>query len=112
MGAGGVTVAGGMDEAAYRRLQMEERKFMAEAEERQMQLMSKMEDERVQRQQAEVNRQEKLRQNEMDALERMEDKLSDNVESVRTSMDDEDKDLTIDFYNSLAKGSGAGSRPE
>lgn len=111
MGGGGpVRVDGGMDEEAYRRLQMEERTFMAEQEERQMQLMNEMEDARMQREQAEINRQERVRENEESALERMESALSDNVTAITTDLKDEDKDIVLDFYGSL--GQAGSERPQ
>lgn len=110
MGAGGpIQVDGGMDEEAYNRLQQEERAFLSAQEELQMSMMNDMEDARVARQEAEIMRQDKVRQNEADALENMESKLSDNVESINTSLEEEDDDIVLDFYNSLQEG---GERPE
>ena len=74
-----------------------------------MSMMNDMEDARVARQEAEIMRQDKVRQNEADALENMESKLSDNVESINTSLEEEDDDIVLDFYNSLQEG---GERPE
>lgn len=111
MGGGGpVRVDGGMDEEAYRRLQMEEREFMAEQEERQMQLMNEMEDARIAREQADINRQERVRENEANALEQMESSLSDNVAAITSDQDQEDTDIVMDFYGSL--GQAGSERPE
>ncbi len=111
MGGGSpVRVDGGMDEEAYRRLQMEERAFMAEQEERQLALMNEMEESRIAREQADINRQARVRENEENALEQMESALSDNVEAITTDQDDEDNDIVMDFYGSL--GQAGSERPE
>jgi len=110
MGAGGpISVDGGMDEEAYARLQQEEREFLSAQEERQMAMMNEMEDARVQRQDQEILRQDKVRENEANALENMESALTDNVDAVNASLEEEDNDIVLDFYNSLQEG---GERPE
>lgn len=114
MGGSAPTIDGGMTEEQYKKLQLEERKFMAEQEDKQMARMEEMEDKRVAREQAEVNRQERVRERESEALEQMEDSLNTNIESLTDAEDDEDKDITIDFYSSLAKSgdkSSSGKRP-
>lgn len=111
MGGGGpVRVDGGMDEEAYRRLQSEERAFMAEQEDRQLQLMNEMEESRIAREQADINRQARVRENEENALEQMESALSDNVAAITDDQDDEDNDIVMDFYGSL--GQAGSERPE
>lgn len=113
MGGGAPSVAGGMTEMQYRQLQMEERAFMAQQEERQMQLMNEMEEKRLEREQAEMQKQERLRTAEEEALGRLEEGITEEVTGLKTSEEDEDKDIVMDFYGSLAKGSDSTKgRPE
>jgi len=100
---GGPTIDGGMTEAEYSRLQMEERQFMAEQEERQLALMSEMEDKRVQREQAESAKQDRLREKEEEALSALESAVTTEVEGLGKGDKEEDSDLVMDFYGSLAK---------
>lgn len=103
MGGGAPTIDGGMSEEQYRKLQMEEREFMSQQEERQMQLMNEQEDKRSQREAAELKRQERLRGKEEEALSEMERQISDQTESFNLEADEEDKDIVMDFYGSLAE---------
>tara|TARA_B100001093_G_scaffold152768_1_gene145459 strand:- start:13369 stop:13785 length:417 start_codon:yes stop_codon:yes gene_type:complete len=103
MGGGAPSIDGGMSEEQYRRLQMEERQFMVEQEERQMSLMNEMEDKRVQREKAEMQKQERLRSKEEEALSALEATIGDEVAEFGKQNDKEDKDLVMDFYGSLAK---------
>jgi hypothetical protein len=106
---GGPTIDGGMTEAQYAKLQMEERKFMSEQEERQMALMGDIEDKRTEREQAEIQKQERLRANEEEALSDLETNISDEVDAGMLDDDEEDKDVVMDFYGSLAENNkGAG----
>lgn len=110
---GGPTVSGGMTEEQYRKLQMEERAFMAQQEERQMQLMGEMEEKRIQREQAEMQKQERLRTAEEEALGRLEEGITEEVTGLKAEEEEEDKDIVMDFYGSLAKGpKGTKGRPE
>ena len=115
MGGSGPTIDGGMTEEQYKKLQLDERKWMAEQEDKQMARMEEMEDKRAQREEAELQRQERVRDRETQALEAMENKLSSNIESIADAEDDEDQDIAIDFYSSLAKSgkknNSSGSRP-
>lgn len=101
---GGPTIAGGMNEMQYRQLQMEERQFMADQENRQMKLMQDMEDKRLQREQAEMQRQEGLREAEEEALRKLESGISEEITNIGDDDKEEDKDLVMDFYGSLAQG--------
>lgn len=106
---GGPTIDGGMTEAQYAKLQMEERKFMSEQEERQMSLMGDIEDKRTEREQAEIQKQERLRANEEEALSDLETNISDEVDAGMLDDEEEDKDVVMDFYGSLAENNkGAG----
>lgn len=106
---GGPTIDGGMTEAQYAKLQMEERKFMSEQEERQMALMGDIEDKRTEREQAEIQKQERLRANEEEALSDLETNISDEVDAGMLDDEEEDKDVVMDFYGSLAENNkGAG----
>ena len=100
---GGPTIAGGMSEAQYRQLQMEERQFMADQENRQMKLMQDMEDKRLQREQAEMQRQEGLREAEEEALRKLESGISEEITGISDADKEEDKDIVMDFYGSLAQ---------
>ena len=102
MGGGAPTIDGGMSEEQYRKLQMEEREFMAQQEERQMQLMNEQEDKRSQREAAEKQRQDRIRGKE-EALTEMERQISDQTEGFNLEADEEDKDIVMDFYGSLAE---------
>lgn len=106
MGGGTPSISGGMSEAQYKKLQMEERAFMAEQEEKQMRLMGEMEDKRTEREQQEIKRQQGLREAEEEALSKLEDQVSSEVENLKDDEDDEDKDVVMDFYGSLAKNQG------
>tara|TARA_R100000951_G_scaffold116772_2_gene130644 strand:- start:1026 stop:1409 length:384 start_codon:yes stop_codon:yes gene_type:complete len=103
MGGGAPTIDGGMSEEQYRKLQMEEREFMAQQEERQMQLMNEQEDKRSQREAAEKQRQDRIRGKEEEALTEMERQISDQTEGFNLEADEEDKDIVMDFYGSLAE---------
>ena len=114
---GGPTIAGGMSEEQYRKLQMEEREYMAQQEERQMQLMNEQEEKRLQREQAEMRKQEKQRTAEEEALSRLEAGINEEVTGLKDAELEEDKDIVMDFYGSLAKGqkgqgNTVGGRPE
>lgn len=108
---GGPTVEGGMTEQQYRKLQMEERQFMSEQEEKQLALMGEMEDKRVQREQAEIKKQERLREKEEEALTDLERAVSDEIEGLTDSDKDEDKDIVMDFFGSLAKNTPGATGP-
>lgn len=113
MGGGAPSIAGGMTEEQYRKLQMEERAFMAQQEERQMQLMNEMEDKRIEREKAEMQKQERLRASEEEALAQLEEGISEEVTGLKTAEEEMDKDIVMDFYGSLAKGpKGTKGRPE
>jgi len=117
MGGSGPTIDGGMTEEQYKKLQLDERKFMSEQEDKQMARMEEMEDKRVQREENEMLRQERVRERENEALEEMENKLSSNIDAMVDAEDEEDKDISIDFYSSLAKGNtrsntAKGARPQ
>jgi hypothetical protein len=110
---GGPTIAGGMSEEQYRKLQMEERAFMAQQEERQMKLMGEMEEKRLAREQAEIQKQERVRAREEEALGELEAGIGEEVTGLKAAEEEEDKDIVMDFYGSLAKGQdNKGSRPE
>lgn len=111
---GGPTISGGMTEEQYKKLQMEERAYMAQQEERQMQLMNEMEEKRVQREQAEIQKQERMRTAEEEALGRLEEGITEEVTGLKTAEEEEDKDIVMDFYGSLAQGADAKKkgRPE
>lgn len=114
MGGGAPSISGGMSEDQYRRLQMEERAFMAQQEERQMKLMNEMEDKRVQREKAEIQKQERLRTAEEEALGRLEEGITEEITGLKADEEEEDKDIVMDFYGSLAQNAnktGKG-RPE
>ena len=106
---GGPSIDGGMTEAQYAKLQMEERKFMSEQEERQMTLMGEMEDKRTERERAEIQKQERLRANEEEALSDLETNISDEVDAGMLDDEKEDKDVVMDFYGSLAENSKGGT---
>ena len=106
MGGGAPKISGGMTEEQYKKLQMEERAFMAEQEEKQMRLMGEMEDKRTEREQQEIKRQQGLREAEEEALSKLEGEVSSEVENLKDDEDDEDKDVVMDFYGSLAKNQG------
>lgn len=106
---GGPVIDGGMTEEQYAKLQMEERKFMSEQEERQMALMGDIEDRRTEREQAEIQKQERLRENEEEALSDLETNISDEVDASLLDDDEEDKDVVMDFYGSLAENSKGGT---
>ena len=89
-----------------------DREYRAASEERQMAMMNEMEDKRAEREQAEINRQDRVRENEENALETLENSISENSEAVTKFQKDQDKDVVLDFYNSLASGQGQGKRPE
>jgi hypothetical protein len=109
MGAG-PTIDGGMTQAEYRELQMEERQFMSQQEEKQMALMQEMEEKRLQREQAEAAKQTRLREKEEEALGALEQAVTEEVDALDKADKDEDKDLVMDFYGSLAKNTpGMGS---
>lgn len=109
---GGPTVSGGMSEAQYKQIQMEERQFMAQQEERQMKLMNEQEEKRALREQAEIQRQEGLRSKEEEALSKLEEGIAGEIEGLDEADKEEDKDIVMDFYGSLAQNdkpdSGAG----
>jgi hypothetical protein len=109
MGGGAPSISGGMTEEQYKKLQMEERAFMAEQEEKQMRLMNEMEDKRTQREQQEIKRQQGLREAEEEALSKLEGQVSSEVENLKEDEEDEDKDVVMDFYGSLAKNQNMGS---
>ena len=109
MGGGAPSISGGMTEEQYKKLQMEERAFMAEQEEKQMRLMNEMEDKRTQREQQEIKRQQGLREAEEEALSKLEGQVSSEVENLKEYEEDEDKDVVMDFYGSLAKNQNMGS---
>lgn len=108
MGGSAPTIDGGMSEEQYRKLQMEEREFMAQQEERQMQLMNEQEDKRVRREAAELQRQERLRGKEEEALSEMERQISEQTEGFTLQDEEEDADVVMDFYGSLADNSAPG----
>ena len=112
MGGGAPQVSGGMTEEQYRKLQMEERAFMAQQEERQMQLMNEMEQKRVEREQAEMQKQERLRSQEEEALGKLEAGITEEVTGLKADEEEMDKDIVMDFYGSLAKGQDKKGRPE
>jgi len=113
MGGGGPTIAGGMTEEQYRSLQMEERAFMAQQEERQMKLMNEMEEKRLAREQAEMQKQERVRAQEEQALSELEAGITEEVTGLKAAEEEQDKDIVMDFYGSLAKGpKGPEGRPE
>lgn len=89
-----------------------DRKFRRESEERQLAMMNAMEDKRVAREQAELARQDRVRENEAAALEKMEAASTANSEAVTKALKEEDKDVVMDFYSSLASGQGQGKRPD
>ena len=70
-----------------------------------------MEDKRVQREASEIRRQDRVRENELSALETLDNSITENTESVTKFEDDKDKDVVIDFYDSLSQGQGQGVRP-
>ena len=107
MGKGPV-IAGGMDEAAYARLQQQEREWMAEQENVQFARMQEIEDKRIEREAAEIQRQERVKENEEAALEKLEEGISANVKAVKDAEKEEDKDIVLDFYSSLSKGGKKG----
>jgi len=109
MGAGSITLPEPPDYAA---MQEADRLYRAESEERQLALMNDMEDKRIAREQAEINRQERVRENEENALERMENDISSQSEAVQKSLEEDDNDIVMDFFNSLAEGQGQGKRPD
>tara|TARA_R110002012_G_scaffold175938_1_gene340783 strand:+ start:1838 stop:2260 length:423 start_codon:yes stop_codon:yes gene_type:complete len=102
---GSPSIDGGMTEEQYRQLQLDERAFMADQEERQMMLMNEMEDKRTQREQAEMKRQERMRSKEEEALSDLESSITDEVKGLDEAGKSEDKDIVMDFYGSLAKNS-------
>lgn len=109
MGAGNISIPGGPDYAAA---QASDREYRDASEERQMAMMNEMEDKRVAREQAEIARQERVRENESNALQSLESDITANSEALMNAEEEQDNDITIDFYNSLAKGQGQGKRPE
>ena len=109
MGAGNISIPEGPDYAA---MNAADREYREASEERQMTMMNEMEDKRVAREQAEIARQERVRENEGAALQQLESNITANSEAVMNAEEEEDNDITIDFYNSLAQGQGQGKRPE
>jgi len=99
------------DQPDWAAMKEDDRAYRAEAEARQMELMNEMEDKRVAREQAEISRQERVRENEANALQALEADISEQSEAVQNMEDELDKDITIDFFNSLQQGQ-AGKRPE
>ena len=95
---GGPTIEGGMTEEQYRQLQLDERAFMAEQEERQMALMHEMEDKRVARAKAEMQKQERLRSKEEEALSDLERAVTDEISALDAAGKGEDKDIVMDFF--------------
>ncbi len=106
---GSVAIPEGPD---YEAMAQADREYRQQSEERQLAMMNDMEDKRVEREQAEINRQDRVRQNEEDALENLENTISENSEAVTKFQKEQDKDVVLDFYNSLASGQGQGKRPE
>tara|TARA_Y100001938_G_C8093432_1_gene436593 strand:+ start:1755 stop:2249 length:495 start_codon:yes stop_codon:yes gene_type:complete len=108
---GGPTIEGGMTEEQYRQLQLDERAFMAEQEERQMALMHEMEDKRVARAKAEMQKQERLRSKEEEALSDLERAVTDEISALDAAGKGEDKDIVMDFFGSLAKNTPGATGP-
>lgn len=109
MGAGSIQLP---EQPDYAAMQEADRRYRAESEERQMAMMKDMEDRRVQREQAEMQRQERVREQEENALQDLERGITEQSEAVMKAEEELDKDITIDFYKSLAQGQGQGKRPD
>ena len=108
----GPKVSGGMSEEATRRLQQEERAWQSQQTELAYERQKEMQAESEQRASANAQREERLEDAEANALEKLEGEISDNIEAVKTTEDDKDKDLVMDFYSSRGNGGGNGKRPE
>ena len=96
----------------YAAMQEADRRYRQESEERQMAMMNEMEEKRLEREAAEVRRQERVRENEQSALQQLESSITEQSEAMQKLEKEKDKDIVMDFYNSLAAGQGQGKRPD
>ena len=109
----GTKVSGGMSEAATRRLQNEERAWQQQQTELAYQRQKEMQAESEERAAAASEREARIEEAENDALQAMEKQVTDEIEAQKKTEDEKDKDITLDFYSSLAQGSaGMAKRPD
>lgn len=107
-------VDGGMTEEQYKRLQMDERKFQAELEERKFNRAQDAEAKRLEQEKANEERLESIKNAEERAIDQAEMNLSQEIDAqAQAKKDDDDDNMgAIDFYGSLSKGQELSSRPE